>query len=241
MEDKLKEAILIALKNSKHLTVLELIKDLPSLHTYCLSQAIKNNNIDFINLYFKQKFIATLHYQILLSLAARIDYSEILTLLLKEPHFQTTLNIHSALMSALRSRSINSINVLFKFLNYPTNGTAFFISACGIGCKQSIQLLLSKDFTYSEYFNPFLLVLKNKDFFSNNHIDMLEIIINSKIFNANINNNQAIILAKSLNCQETIKLFWNETCVKNTLRQDYPELYSDLIKVDVQEKISQFQ
>jgi len=238
MNEKLKDDIIVALKDNNYPLVLSLINDSVSLHSFFFRYAIGVKNIGFIDFYLKQNLAVDLDYYYLLSFSARTSSPEILTLLLNQTLFNTKENFQAALITAIDSNNIACLNVLLGFVEYPFNGTSLLRQACSTKYTDSINILLSRNFTYDKDFNPFYMLLHNEYFFYYKYTEVLHHLFN--VFNLSMNNNEAFKSAQFFNNQDVIKMFWNEACVKSTLMNDCPELYRCFIKLDIQRKINQF-
>ena len=72
-----------------------------------------------------------------------------------------------------------------------------------------------------------------------NDIENIKLILKDKVFDPSDNENIAISLAKEKN-YNIVYLLWEDKRVKNTLGFDDPELYNELIRLYIKEKIEAF-
>jgi hypothetical protein len=72
------------------------------------------------------------------------------------------------------------------------------------------------------------------------YVELVEILLNDPRVNPSVNKNLPLRLAYKQENREIVFLLWNDIRVKNTLQKDHPNIYEELKKQDIQDKISQF-
>ena len=74
----------------------------------------------------------------------------------------------------------------------------------------------------------------------NNNIENINFFLNNSRFNPAINRNNGIRMAADNELYNIVNLLWQDQRVKDTLKVDDKELYNELIKNDIKEKIEVF-
>jgi hypothetical protein len=72
------------------------------------------------------------------------------------------------------------------------------------------------------------------------NFEMLTLLINDKRIDPTVQKNQSIYTCYKFKHMDSVLLFWNQQSVKDTLKNDHPSLYNELIKEDIKEKIKYF-
>jgi ankyrin repeat protein len=75
---------------------------------------------------------------------------------------------------------------------------------------------------------------------TNGHHNIVKLLLNDERINPTVEKNQAIINAFKGRYRKTVKLLWDDTRVKNTLKKDYIDLYNELVKNDIKNKVKEF-
>ena len=74
----------------------------------------------------------------------------------------------------------------------------------------------------------------------NNDINNVELLLKNEKINPSKDNNYAVQLASENGHIDIVNLLWQDQRVKDTLKVDDKELYNELIKNDIKEKIEVF-
>lgn len=74
----------------------------------------------------------------------------------------------------------------------------------------------------------------------NGHIDIVKFLLNDNKTNPSFNGNFTIRICSDLGKTEVVDILWSSKYVKNTLAKDCTELYNDLNKRDIKNKVNEF-
>ena len=74
----------------------------------------------------------------------------------------------------------------------------------------------------------------------NNDINNVELLLKNEKINPSKDNNYAVQLASENGHIDIVNLLWQDQRVKDTLKVDDKELYNELIKNDIKDKIEDF-
>ena len=73
-----------------------------------------------------------------------------------------------------------------------------------------------------------------------NNMLLVDLMIKSKIYDFSTNNNRLIQEANYEGFHYIVELLWQQKSVKNTLKNDFPELFNNIIKIEVTLKVKSF-
>ena len=71
-------------------------------------------------------------------------------------------------------------------------------------------------------------------------LDIVKLLLEDSRVDPSDDNNYAIKLAHKNKYTNIVEILWNEKCVKNTLKQDNLELYNNLMRKDIKNKVDEF-
>ena len=74
----------------------------------------------------------------------------------------------------------------------------------------------------------------------NNNIENINFFLNNSRFNPATNRNNGIRMAADNELYNIVNLLWQDQRIKDTLENDNKELYNELIKNDIKDKIEDF-
>ena len=74
----------------------------------------------------------------------------------------------------------------------------------------------------------------------NNNIESVIFLLKNENVISNHYMNNPIYLSNESGHYDIVQLLWNDKCVKNTLKIDKPNLYEQLIKQDINNKVREF-
>lgn len=146
------------------------------------------------------------------------------------------MTIYEEFIHYIEKNDVENVKSILKDKNLdPSEENNWSIKiACQYGYIDIVKLLLADKRIDPSNDNNWSIILAAQ----HDHIEIVKLLLNDKRVDPSDNENLAISLAKGND--EIVHLLWKDKRVKNTLDFDDPELYNELIRFNIKEKVENF-
>ena len=148
------------------------------------------------------------------------------------------MNIQEQFNQAIKSNDIKNVNLLLNHpkVNLSNEDNSAIIEASNAGHYDIVKLLLNDHrVNPGDYYNSAIIEASK-----NGHYDIVKLLLNHPKVNPADYYNSAIRYASRVGHYNIVNLLWQDQRVKNTLEKYNKELYNELVKKDIKEKIGIF-
>ena len=152
-----------------------------------------------------------------------------------------SIHLHLAIIKASTLGLLDMVKLLMEYKKFHlvdkfNNKNNPIQYAARNGHIEIVKFLLeNKDFTIEVGDN---ITLRNAS--KNGHFDIVKLLLNDDRIDPSAYYNFAILVSNDNHHKEITEFLWNDIRVKNTLQSDDIDLYNELIKIDIQNKVSCF-
>lgn len=235
------------------------------------NQAILNNNIKLFKQLLENKNVkADFDGNVAIQNAAKLGYTDIAIILLKDSNVNDKDRLNLALKNACENNHADIVKLLLDYIYHPNEQTDSALNIASYkNYTEVVKVFINKPIfiDYCTYNNTLSNVstngnitiiklllsmenFKNEDISYNEaiqeaakegHLDIVELLINDNRIDPSQNRNIASSWASIYGHYNISKILFSDLRVRNTLASNYPQLYNNLIKEEkLNNKIGNF-